>query len=217
MKILLLGATGRTGRLVLQQALSSGFEVNCLARNSTRIQKRIGLEIFEGNPTKAADIERAIQGCDAIISVLNISRTSDFPWAPLRTPKTFLSETMSSLISTARKMNVRRIAICSAWGVAETREDIPLWFKWLIEKSNIGVAYRDHERQEQILSVTNLDWTIVRPVGLTNTRKDQEVLELFGGNDKPKLLISRKTVANFLLKSLKRNELIGKKVVISKT
>ena len=89
MKILLLGATGRTGKLVLQNALNNGHQVNCLSRNSERITPMGGLKIFEGSPKNKTDLEKAVSDCDAIISVLNISRKSDFPWAPLRTPKPF--------------------------------------------------------------------------------------------------------------------------------
>ena len=50
MRILLLGSTGRTGKLVLKKALESGYQVNCLARNSTRIVKQNGVTLMEGNP-----------------------------------------------------------------------------------------------------------------------------------------------------------------------
>ncbi|MEO0331023.1 MAG: hypothetical protein AAF223_04960, partial [Bacteroidota bacterium] len=46
------------------------------------------------------------------------------------------------------------------WGVADSINDIPKWFRWFIDNSNIGVAYQDHERQEKILSKSSLDWTI---------------------------------------------------------
>ena len=49
MRILLLGATGRTGKLVLEKALSKGYQVNCLARNSERIEKHEKLTVFDGN------------------------------------------------------------------------------------------------------------------------------------------------------------------------
>ncbi|MCB0847910.1 MAG: NAD(P)H-binding protein, partial [Bacteroidetes bacterium] len=89
MRILLLGATGRTGKLVLKKALEKGYQVNCLARNSQRIDEEEGLTIIEGNPNKEADLQKAINNCEAIISVLNISRKSDFPWSGLRTPKNY--------------------------------------------------------------------------------------------------------------------------------
>ena len=216
MRILLLGATGRTGKIVLKIALDNGYHVNCLARNIERIEKRDGLTIFEGNPTNEVDLKKAIYECDCVISVLNISRKSDFPWASLRTPKTFLSDVMNLLVRISKNKNIKRISICSAWGVAETKNDIPKWFKWFIDNSNIGFAYEDHERQENIISESKLNWTIVRPVGLSNSKKEENIIATFKNKPKPNILISRESVAKYLVASIENNSLIEKKVVISK-
>ncbi len=216
MKLLLLGATGRTGKLVLDKALEKGYEVNCLARNSERIEQQTGLSIFEGHPHSETDLKKALSDCDAVINVLNISRTSDFPWAKLRTPKNYLSDVMSILVPIVEASNIKRLSVCSAWGTAETKNDIPKWFKWLINNSNIGVTYKDHERQEKIITTSNLDWTIVCPVGLSNSKREETIKESIGNKPKPSILISRNTVADYLVDSLKRDDLIRKKVVISK-
>ena len=215
MKILLLGATGRTGKLVLEKALAGDHQVNILVRNSNRIKQQPGLIIFEGDPANQADLQKALSGCHYVISALNISRKSDFPWSPLRTPPTYLSDVMQGLLSITDNQ-LKRIIICSAWGVSETREDIPKWFKWFIDNSNIKFAYHDHERQEKMLERSQFEWTIVRPVGLTNAKAEQSVKESFDNQPRPSLTISRKAVANYLVKSLKDDGLSRKKVVISK-
>lgn len=215
MRILLLGATGRTGKLVLKKALEQGYQVNCLSRNINRIENRQNLNLFEGNPASKEDLQKALSGCEAIISVLNISRKSDFPWSALRTPENFLSDVMSLLVPLAEENRINRIIVCSAWGVAETKKDIPGWFNWFIENSNIGVAYKDHERQEKIIESSNLSWSIVRPVGLTNSTKEKKVRESFNNSPKPHLTISRQSVAGYLVESLKNDKLVRKKVVIS--
>lgn len=216
MKVLLLGATGRTGKWVLEAAIAKGYEVHCLARNSQRIQPRKGLTIMEGHPENQAHLEEAVDGCHFIVSTLNVSRKSDFPWTPLRTPSTYLSDVMKQLIPIAEQRDVKRIAICSAWGVSETKKEIPGWFRWIIDNSNVGAAYRDHERQEQIVQSSKLDWTIVRPVGLTNSSRPETIRETFRNQPKPTLTISRKSVAQYLINSLEREDLIKKAVVISK-
>lgn len=217
MKILLLGATGRTGKLVLALALRKGYQVNCLVRNSKRLEEQDSIRIFEGNPSKREDLQSAMTSCECIISVLNVSRKSDFPWSGLRTPKKYLSEVMSLLIPLAEKSRIKRIIVCSAWGVAETKKDIPLWFKWFIEHTNIGKAYQDHERQERLLMQSDLNWTIVRPVGLTNTKKEQGIRETFENVPKPALTISRQRVAQYIVDRIDDDKLIKKAVVISKT
>jgi len=216
MKILILGATGRTGKLILEEALKQDYEVNCLVREPKKIKKNHKkLKILKGSPEQISDLENAIKDCKGIISALNISRKSDFPWSKLRTPPTFLSNVMKNIILLADKNGLERIVVCSAWGVAETEKEIPFWFSWFIKNSNIGVAYKDHERQENELKKSKLNWTIVRPTGLTNFKNDKKVIESYNNEPKPKLTISRKNVAKFMVNALKRDELIKQTPVIS--
>jgi len=84
MRVLLLGGTGRTGKLVLNLAIDNRFKVHCVARNPAALKSHKLLTIFEGSPEDSELLQSAAVGCDAIISVLNISRKSDFPWSPLR-------------------------------------------------------------------------------------------------------------------------------------
>ncbi|MBO0593987.1 NAD(P)H-binding protein [Cellulophaga sp. E16_2] len=216
MKILILGATGRTGKLVLAEALRQGYEINCLVREPKKItENHIMLNIFKGSPERISELENAMQDCEGIISALNISRKSDFPWSKLRTPSTFLSDVMKNIISLSEKNKINRIVACSAWGVAETEEEIPFWFNWIIKNSNIRVAYKDHERQENLLKTSNLNWTIVRPSGLINLKKEQKIIESYGNEPKPKITISRKSVAEFMVNALTNEKLIGQAPVIS--
>ena len=173
------------------------------------------MKSLKGAPEQVSDLENALKDCKGIISALNISRKSDFPWSKLRTPPTFLSDVMKNIILLTTKNGLERIVVCSAWGVAETEKEIPIWFKWFIKNSNIGVAYKDHERQENELKKSKLDWTIVRPTGLTNLKREKKIIESYNNEPKPKLTISRKNVAKFMANALKREELIGQTPVIS--
>ncbi len=215
MKLLLLGATGRTGKQVLALALAKGYKVTCLVRNPDKVQTSNNVTIIQGDANNMDDLESALQNNDSVISVLNVARKSDFPWAPLRTPKKYMSEVLSKLVILSNTYPIHRIVICSAWGVSETKKDIPFWFRWLIDMSNIGVAYKDHERQEEVLESSRWNWSIVRPVGLTNTTKNQTIIESINNEPKPGLTIGRRAVAEYLLKCLEKEVLIGKKIVIS--
>lgn len=200
MQILLLGATGRTGKRILQALLAKQYAVRVIVRDADKVKVASpNLQVSVCDVFDQADLAHAAAGCSAIISALNISRTSDFPWSALRTPKTFLSDTMSSVIQVATEARIDRIIVCSAWGVNETRKDIPKWFKWLIDHSNIGAAYLDHGKQERMLVHSGLDYTIVRPVALTNFRTLAPVVVTSGDQPRPSLFISRKAVADFMV------------------
>lgn len=216
MHILLLGATGRTGERLLNEALADGYRVTILVRDRRKVGISSGkLTVIESPTLDADSLQRAMTGCDAVISTLNISRTSDFPWSPLRTPPTFLSDLLGQLIPICEAQNIRRLIVVTAWGANETRQDIPFWFRWLIDYSNIGVAYRDHERQEKLLTHCSLDWTIVRPVGLTNSYTSKWLIETTDNQPKPNLTISRTSVARFLLEVLAEKRYIRQAVTIS--
>lgn len=216
MKILLLGATGRTGALILIEGLRLGYEINCLVRKPSKIMHKSSLlNVFKGSPDNSLELKNAFEGCDGIMSALNISRSSDFPWSSLRTPKTFLSDVMKNLIKLTENRIATRIVVCSAWGVGETEKDIPFWFNWLIKNSNIGYAYNDHERQENLLTSSNMDWTIIRPTGLINSEREQLIIESYGNKPRPKFTISRKSVALFMVSTLSNKKIIRCKTVIS--
>ena len=216
MKIAVLGGTGRTGKLVVDIALEKGYEVNCLVRDRSQLVPTKGLTLVEGVPNASNTLEKLMEGCSALINILNVSRTNDFPWAPLRAPENLISDAMHRVTRIASDSGTERIISCSAWGVHETKKDLPFWFRLLIDKSNIGPAYADHERQETILENSAAAWTIVRPVGLTNSPALQLVQESFANTPKPQLTISRATLAKYLVSCIENEALIHKKVVISK-
>lgn len=216
MKILLLGATGRTGKLLLSKALERGHQVNVIVRDKTKLAiQNQALEILEGDVTDRALLSEAINGCEAVVSVLNISRKSDFPWAGLRTQENFLENMLQSLLTVMNEQGIRRIIVCSAWGVGDSRKEIPGWFKWIIDHSNVGKAYAQHEVQEAMLAKSSLDWTAIRPVGLTNSKKLKELRVSQSGEPKPGLMISRKHTAKFMLDALEAGSYIRMTPTIS--
>jgi uncharacterized protein YbjT (DUF2867 family) len=217
MTILLLGATGRTGLHLFEMLLQAGHKVHLVVRDKAKILTRSDkVKLFEGDTTNSDIVREALLGCETIVSVLNVSRTSDFPWAKLRTPKTFLSDSMLNVLEVADPNIIKRIIVCSAWGTHETKLDLPSWFKWLIDNSNIGPAYKDHERQEDLLRASKFDFIIIRPVGLTNSNKNETIQETQNNSPKPRLTISRKSVAKFIVRQISDNCYSKQAVTISK-
>lgn len=209
MHILLFGATGRTGCLILNELLNNGHSVNIIVRDRAKVKSSSkNLTILEGSTLDKDLIAVAISDCDAIISALNISRNSDFPWSALRTPKTLLSETIQLVIKSAESHNIKRIIVLSAWGANETIHDIPWWFRWTIKWSNISYGYKDHERQEDILKHSAMDWTAVRPVGLINSDIDKPLKVSLDNRPKPFPIVSRKSIAEFTVDVLETRKYI---------
>ena len=215
-RILLLGASGRTGKVLLKLALEKGYHVNVIVRDISNFPvQHKDLKIFAGNPMDQQILNEAMQGCQAIVSTLNISRQSDFPWSGLRTPENFLSETMRHVIELSPLHDISRIIVLSAWGVGDSRKYIPGWFRWLIDHSNIGAAYREHATQEQLLAASRLQYTAIRPAALVNAVRPIDILVSFNNSPKPGLTISRFNVAIFILDILAQNSYLRETPVIS--
>ena len=214
--ILILGASGRTGRELVRQSLLRGWQVKVLVRTPGKFPFKANhqLTLVEGSVADPGVLAAAMEGCGAVMSALNISRRSDFPWSPLRTPVDFLSETMKKLVALAPEYGIDRLIFTSAWGVGDSRGDIPRWFRWVIENSNIAPAYIDHEKQEAVAAASMLRWTVVRSVGLLNGKSGKPVQVSLSAGKKPSLTIRRSAVAAFMIQELEKNEYVRQKPVL---
>ncbi|HTN38005.1 MAG TPA: NAD(P)H-binding protein [Arachidicoccus sp.] len=216
MKILILGATGRTGRLIVEEAIMQGYDLNLLVRDKNKISfNSKSINVYQGTPASRTDIAAAMQGCDLIISALSIARASDAPWSKVITPEDFISESIKNVIAEAGQQNLKRFITISAWGVGETKKEIPFWLKWLINHTNLRPIYLEHESQEKLLANSDLNWTAVRPVALNDSKKIKTLKVSFNNLPKPSLYISRKSVAKFIVDIVKSNKYNMKSPTIS--
>jgi putative NADH-flavin reductase len=216
MKILILGATGRTGRLIVEDALKQGYDINVLVRDKNKISfSSRSIKVYQGTPTRRADIAAAMQGCEVVISALGIARASDAPWSKLITAKDFISESMKNVIAEADQQNLKRLITVSAWGVGETKKEIPFWLRWLINYTKLGPVYAEHEAEEKLLADSNLNWTAVRPVALNDSKKIKTLKVSFNNFPKPNLQISRQSVARFMVDILQSDKYDMKSPTIS--
>lgn len=217
-RILVLGGTGRTGRHVIEHALAAGHSVNVLARTPQRVERKDAkLRVFEGTPENEADIDPAIEGCDAVIATMNNARASDSPFAKLVNPPSLLTECYGNIIASMKRHGVQRIVHLGAYGAGDSFSAVPWLFKVLIKRTNLGVAYRDHEGVEAALAESGLDWTVGRAVGLG--KKTSAVVESYVVNGrntlKPSMQVGRESVGKWLVEALDRSDLHGKTPTIS--
>ena len=216
MKILILGATGRTGRLIVEEALKQGYDLHVLVRDKNKISfSSKSIKVYQGTPTRREHLAAAMQGCDLIISALGIVRASDAPWSKLITAKNFISESIKNVIVEADQQNVKRLITISAWGVGETKKQVPFWLRWLINYTNLGPVYAEHEAGEKLLSNSDLNWTAVRPVALNDSQKIKTLKVSFNNFPKPSLQISRQSVAKVIVDIVKSDKYDRKSPTIS--
>jgi putative NADH-flavin reductase len=192
MQIALFGVTGGTGRQVLEQALAAGHRVTALVRDPTKLgQANGGLTVIEGNVLNRSDVARTVAGSDAVICALGNTRNN---------PATVVSTGTQNIVEAMRQHNVRRLIVVTSLGVGDSKEQVPFFFKvlsWTVLRN----AMREKAAQEAIVRASGLDWTIVRPGGLTDGPRTGRYR---AGLD-PKIKagqIARADVAAFLLQQL---------------
>jgi uncharacterized protein YbjT (DUF2867 family) len=167
MRVLVLGATGGSGRAAVEALVARGHEVTAFARGAAEFPA--GVRTAIGDATVAADVDRAVRGQDAVVVTLGIAES------PLRvrlrgsagTPMDVRSRGTEHVVTAMRAHGVRRLVVQSSYGVGPTRDRLPLSSR-LVFALLLRPQIDDTERQERVVRDSGLDWTLVQPVTLTN-------------------------------------------------
>lgn len=222
MRMLLVGANGRTGLLVVNEAISRGHTVTALVRNPSSLEPQPGLTIAKGSPLDASSIEAAFKATDntdqpsAVIVTLNAARASDNPFAKSISPPRLLAESVTNILATMENYGVHKFVYTSAFGVGSSAQNLPLLMRLLIRYSNLGLAYKDHEEVDEIVKKSKSDWTLVRPVVMTEKEKQNvKCLEDDGKGAGMSASISRASVAAFLVDAAEGDKWVQTTPVIS--
>src|SRR4051812_33062000 len=114
-RILLFGATGRTGRLVLDYALEKGYSVTALVRNPEKLTiESKQLKVIKGSPTNAANVRTAMTECDIVISTLSaLSQKESISFKKINAPHT-LETSIYNAIQSMNELGKKRIIILSS-------------------------------------------------------------------------------------------------------
>lgn len=166
MHIALFGATGGTGRQIASQALQEGHAVTALVRDPSRLQPSeagepsptAAMTIVEGNVLDPGAVAQTVAGADAVFVALGTTR---------RNPPDVVSSGTAVVIDAMKAAGVRRLVVVSSLGVADSRDQVPWWFK-ILRATFLRSRFVDKEVQEQLVRESGLDWTILRPGGLTD-------------------------------------------------
>jgi len=157
MLVTVFGATGPSGRLIVERALEQGHSVRAFARNPARLGlEHPGLEVAVGDVLDQASVDAAIGGSQAVIGCLGIRRGSS---------KTIVTDGTRRILASMQAHGVRRFLGLSAYGAGETRDGSAYArLTWLLLRPNL----EDKERFEALVRASDLDWTLVRPPKLTD-------------------------------------------------
>jgi uncharacterized protein YbjT (DUF2867 family) len=204
--VAVFGATGGTGRHLVEQALAKGHRVTAFARGAGTIAPRSGLAVVAGDSRDARAIAEAVSGQNAVLCALG-----GRPWRP---GERVCSSAMRHIVAAMAAHGARRVVAISTFGAGDTRAHVG----WLARQLLFGVVLRsevaDKEAMERTLAATDLDWTVVR-VGLLGDGAARATWRAADdGSIRGMGRISRADVAAFMLSSLASDEWLRRKPVL---
>lgn len=208
MRILVFGASRGIGLALVRAALAHGHGVRAFARGAAGLAITDPmLEKWPGDALSLPDVERALDGVEAVVQVLGVRN------ADLFGPIDLFSRATELLLPAMARQGVRRLAVVTGFGAGDSQAAIsPL--QRLPFRLLFGRAYDDKTRQEDLVCASGLDWTIWRPGVLMNGEASGRARVLEAPATWRNGLVSRADVAEHILADLESGRLIHQKPVI---
>jgi putative NADH-flavin reductase len=197
MTITIFGATGRTGMQVIQKALESNIKVKTFVRNPAKLQQyQTKVEVITGSIDDYSAIKQAIQNSDCVVNVLGHSKN---------TPKDMQTTAIKNIIKAMQELNVARLITLTGAGVFAKgdKADFVNNVVTFILKTFLGSMYYDGVNSTELVTKSNLNWTVLRAPVLTNGEKTNRVELSMVGDKKLSFKISRKDLADKLINIIK--------------
>jgi len=210
MKVVVFGATGRTGKLLVEGALARGHDVTAFARAPDKLGAlRARVRVVQGDVLDGGAVSDAVDGQDAVLVALGVAMKKGDPAVN--------AQGTLNAIRSMQRYGVRRLVVLSAGGTQQGHDPNLSWtFERVLKPLFLKHAFADLRRMETSVRQSELDWTIVRAAGgLTDgpARGGYRVepgYSLPGGTK-----ISRADVAAFMLDELERRENVAHALAIA--
>jgi uncharacterized protein YbjT (DUF2867 family) len=207
-KILVLGATGATGRLIVNQAVARGYDVTVLVRSAEKARDITGAKLIVGDARDETALRAALKGREAVVSALGT------PVSPFR-EVTLLSTATRALVSAMKAEQVSRLVCITGMGAGDSAGHGGFVADNVIFPLLLKKVYADKNRQEAIVRDSGLDWVLVRPSILNNkpgrgsVRALTDLSGFHGGS------IAREDVATFVLDQVRADTWLHRSPLIT--
>jgi putative NADH-flavin reductase len=195
-RVLIVGATGGTGRQLVAQALERGLAVTALVRDPSKLQiAHPQLTVVRGDVLDAGSVETAMRGQEAVLSALGHKRF--YP------PNRILSEGTRNILRAMEAQGVPRFVCETSLGIGDSAARLGVYYTFFTIPVVLPFYYWDKTRQERVIAGSGVEWVIVRPGLLTNGEKRGRYRHgRHVGSFLWTVRISRADVADFMLNQL---------------
>jgi putative NADH-flavin reductase len=188
MKISVFGASGRTGLLLVFQALNQGHEVTAFTRRAGKVPiTHKNIRIIEGELDDFDKVRQAVEGSDVVMCTLGMEKNK---------PSEILSGGTRNILKAMEECGVKRFICMSSAGILGN--DAGFWFGRILIPLMLKHIFADKKRQAGVIRESTADWVILRPVGLTDSPKTGRY-KITAGIPASRT-IPRADVADFMLK-----------------
>ncbi|KAF3077159.1 hypothetical protein CFAM422_000804 [Trichoderma lentiforme] len=224
MHIFISGATGRNGRIALDNALSRNHTVTVLTRNPSSLPSNPNLTVIKGSPSSQQDVLTALSTPfppSAILITLNQRRTSDNPFAPLSpdSPPDLLASTTSVLLAaiTATPFtHPPKIVLNSIFGARESWKNLSWAFRAVLSHSTMKLAVKDHDNTDKLIRESGVPFVLARAPRLTEGPAAK--VKVWPDNGQGcgwNVTMSRESLGAWLITAAESNEWDGKSPVLT--
>ena len=191
MKITVVGGSSGTGAQVVKLAAQKGHDVSCVSRRGAT-ELPDGVRDIKADALETDAIRSAVAGADAVVVTVGGAKGQSRHRA----------QVTRSVVAAMQDAGVRRLIVQSSLGVGDSMQLMPGPAR-LFARVVMATALADHAEQEAVVAESGLDWTVVRPGGLSSGPATGDYLAQESADGRPmKGMIARADVAAHIVSIL---------------
>jgi putative NADH-flavin reductase len=209
MNVVIFGANGQTGHLLMERAIADGHMVTAFVRNPAGLKvPRDSVRLVQGDVLDPTAVDRAVAGQQAVLVALGTATRRESP--------SVLPQGIRHILDSMEKHGVRRIIVVSAAGALhEPAGSLIGTVGLMLARAYLPRVYAEHRAMLEELRKRNLDWNAVRPVILTNGPYTGRYRVVAEGIPQGGYRVSRADVADFMIRQLTSDEFVRKMPAIA--
>jgi putative NADH-flavin reductase len=208
-KVLVFGASGKTGKLIVRKLLKEGLSVIAFVRNPAKMSSfpQQNLSIVKGDIKDYDSVQIAVKDCSIVVSALGNMKLM---------PNTIISDGVTNIIKAMKQHGKSKLLFMSSLGVGDSKGQLGLIYNFIYLPTFLRNVFKDKERQEKIIHESGLDWTVIRPAAFIPFPLPIRY-RVCVAPKRPRLLpiMSRHHVADFIVKECNQQEFVQKNVSLS--
>ena len=206
MKVLVIGAAGKSGMAVVEKALAAGHDVTAFVHKAKGYSPDSNVRIIEGDARDRSAMDSAMLGQDAVIDT--IGGKLSFKTTTLE------ASTVATIIASMQSCGVRRLVVISVIGEGESLANTN-WYERLFLSTLLRSEMKDKAALEAIVDASGLDWIMVRLPFLTDDSGTGSIHVLSAESGEIAHKLTRADLATFMVAQLMSDEYIHKAVTIA--